>query len=402
MVSPFFALIVMGLAWATGWLLLSLRVIRLDLQRRSPLDGLRGYLALGVFCHHAVIWYFYLRHGRWEVPPSGFYTLLGQGAVALFFMISAFLFCTKVIESDTAQPAFWLRLYVSRVLRLGPLYWAAMLVLFAVVAVQSGFEQRSTLLGLARQIIVWLGFAIAGQPGINGFGETSAVMAGVVWSLPYEWLFYLTLPFFALVMRRRVAPAAIVLAVVGLGIFRLVGAITAWQLEPFVGGIAAAMLVRSAGWRHFATSPAGGRLAILCLGLGFGGFNTAYSAPALAVLSIAFALIAGGQSLYGVLLNDASRLLGEISYGLYLLQGFVLYGLFTAVMQRGDASALTVGAHWGLVASAAPVLVLLCAGAHVCIEAPGMRLVQPCTKMISDWLEHLRLPSRARTDSIGS
>ncbi|MCC9001654.1 MAG: acyltransferase, partial [Candidatus Competibacter sp.] len=54
--------------------------------RYPSLDGLRGYLALAVFVSHSSIWYFYLRTGTWDVPPSNVYTQLGQGSVTLFFM----------------------------------------------------------------------------------------------------------------------------------------------------------------------------------------------------------------------------------------------------------------------------------------------------------------------------
>ena len=43
-------------------------------DRFISIDGLRGYLALGVFIHHAAVWYFYLKKGVWEPPPSNFYT----------------------------------------------------------------------------------------------------------------------------------------------------------------------------------------------------------------------------------------------------------------------------------------------------------------------------------------
>jgi hypothetical protein len=39
-------------------------------ERFATIDGLRGYLALMVFVHHACIWYFVGQGGGWAQPPS--------------------------------------------------------------------------------------------------------------------------------------------------------------------------------------------------------------------------------------------------------------------------------------------------------------------------------------------
>lgn len=50
--------------------------------RLSNLDGLRGFLAFGVFFHHAAVYHQYLQNGQWALPPSPLYTLIGQAGVA--------------------------------------------------------------------------------------------------------------------------------------------------------------------------------------------------------------------------------------------------------------------------------------------------------------------------------
>ncbi|RYZ83642.1 MAG: acyltransferase, partial [Proteobacteria bacterium] len=85
--------------------------------RFVSIDGLRGYLAFAVYLHHSCIWYFYLQTGRWEVPPSSLYTMLGQGAVALFFMVTSFLFATKILYSK-ANRIDWFGFYILRAARL--------------------------------------------------------------------------------------------------------------------------------------------------------------------------------------------------------------------------------------------------------------------------------------------
>ena len=58
----------------------------------TTIDGLRGYLAFLVFMHHSVVWYFFLRTNEWNVPPTNLFIHFGQTSVALFFMVTGFLF----------------------------------------------------------------------------------------------------------------------------------------------------------------------------------------------------------------------------------------------------------------------------------------------------------------------
>ena len=85
-------------------------------SRNASIDGMRGLLALFVFLHHACIWYFSLSTGQWKIPPSYFYTHLGQSSVALFFMITAFLFSNKLLDASCKtggdslnSTEFWIR-----------------------------------------------------------------------------------------------------------------------------------------------------------------------------------------------------------------------------------------------------------------------------------------------------
>src|SRR4051812_45213259 len=82
--------------------------------KHLSIDGLRGYLAFFVFLHHSAIWYFYLRASVWTLPPSHLYTHFGHSGVALFFMITGFLFFLKLIEART-KPIDWIKLYVARI-----------------------------------------------------------------------------------------------------------------------------------------------------------------------------------------------------------------------------------------------------------------------------------------------
>jgi peptidoglycan/LPS O-acetylase OafA/YrhL len=93
----------------------------------NSLEGLRGYLAFFVFCFHIFVWENYLRTGHWGGLSSSLHNHLGQSSVELFFMITGYLFWSKTYVRK--KPVDWGYLYISRVLRIYPLY------LFSVSAV---------------------------------------------------------------------------------------------------------------------------------------------------------------------------------------------------------------------------------------------------------------------------
>jgi peptidoglycan/LPS O-acetylase OafA/YrhL len=74
--------------------------------RFVTLDGLRGCLAFLVFLSHAALWFFFVKTGRWEVPPSAMYTHFGQASVIMFFMITGMLFFSKLLRARV-HPVDW-------------------------------------------------------------------------------------------------------------------------------------------------------------------------------------------------------------------------------------------------------------------------------------------------------
>jgi peptidoglycan/LPS O-acetylase OafA/YrhL len=386
--NPVFAVAILAVAALTGAMLLRIAPVLSGEGRVTALDGLRGYLALGVLIHHGAIWYFRLRGAPWERPPSTVFTQLGETGVALFFMISAFLFFTRVLNADSKK-LDWTRLYVSRVLRLAPLYFVAMATLFLMVAIRSGFTRQESWGALIGHAMKWLAFSLPGMPDINQVPHTFEMMAGITWSLPYEWCFYAALPIMALALRRSV-PMWLVLATVGfLAIVLRLNWLSAAALQVFIGGVLAAILVRSDRIRHLATTPSAGALALGLLAIVLVTQPTVYHPIALGLLSVSFTIMACGNGLFGLLTNKVARLLGELSYGLYLLQGIVLYVAFEWAIP-GDAAALSPLAHWAIMVACVAVLIPLSLASFTFIEAPAMRHVPGLTA----WTKSL--PSAAR------
>jgi peptidoglycan/LPS O-acetylase OafA/YrhL len=348
--------------------------------RFAAIDGLRGHLAFGVFLHHGVIWHAWLRTGTWAQPPSPFYTQLGQSSVAMFFMVTAFLFTTKLLDS-AHRPVDWLRLYVSRVLRLTPLYLVAMAVLFTLCGVLTGWQLRVPAGDLALALLHWLGFTIGKDQDINGLAHTFTLIAGVTWSLPYEWLFYLLLPGLALALRRS-APK-------WLAALTFVGALGIWShhkqaimLLAFAAGGVAAWLVRQARFRQWAQGPVAPWVVLVALGYTVTTQDTAYAWQPMLVLGLAFALIASGCTLFGALSSRLSRRLGDLGYGIYLLHGLLLFTVLHFVAGERQAAQWSDTQHWALLAVLSPPLVLLAHAACQLVEHPAMRQTD---RLVSWW-----------------
>ena len=285
------------LALGTAAFLPRLRPLRSASTPRYPsIDGLRGYLALAVFLSHSSIWYFYLRSGTWDVPPSNFYTQLGQSSVTLFFMITGFLFWSKLLDGRV-QPIDWPRLYLSRVFRLAPLYSLAVACVVTVSLYTAGFQLRESMTVFAGEVVKWLAFTIPGIAPVNGFAET-VPLAGAVWSLPYEWLFYACLPIGSLCLRAAPPVFWLFCSVAAVGTLTMVmPEVRGPVLYAFGGGMAATGLARVAAIRTMLAQGVWGVIAMACLMTTMWVFPTAYTVPAVVILAGGFSIIACGNSL---------------------------------------------------------------------------------------------------------
>ena len=349
---PGFALALLLEAFFVLWVMR--RWIRIDLvEGRSPtIDGLRGFLAFGVFVHHACIWFTFLKTGAWVVPESRLYTHLGQSTVSLFFMITGFLFFGKVLQSRET-PVDWLRLYVSRCLRILPLYVLVMLTGAAVIA-----------------MIRYSGWVQPMQAPWHEKSLTGLFTAGVTWTLSYEWKFYFILPLLALAAG-RVPWAWLLFSVVTLWAS---GAHKALDIHAcsFAGGIVAALLAQVPVWVRFARSPWGSAVALLALSWVIAGFDTAYSPTPLLLLALAFGLMANGAGLWGLLNTKLSRTLGEMTYSIYLLHGPLLFLAFRFVLNFDWVRQLDPVAYWAVVGALTPWLLTVAVISHRHLELPWM------------------------------
>lgn len=349
-------------------------------QRFNSIDGLRGYLAFFVFLHHSCIWYFYLHTGKWQVPPSRLFTHFGQTSVALFFMITSFLFFTKLLNSKQ-NGVDWNKLYISRILRLVPLYLFAMFVVFSIVAYMSNGVLIDSPFGLLKGIIKWLSFTVLGDADLNGVKSTSLIIAGVTWSLPYEWFFYFSLPVFALFLKVKVPFVYALFGCLSLVAFYFWG--PQWyHLLAFLGGIIASYLIRNKVIASYSQSVIGTRVFIACFVLLLFLYSSPYSTFPMFLLFMAFTVIASGNTFGGIFTHKISRTLGEMAYSIYLLHGIILFVIFKFILGFSFAQSLTAPEYWGIIILIIPVLICTCYLTFNFIEQVAMKQTNKVTTFL--------------------
>jgi peptidoglycan/LPS O-acetylase OafA/YrhL len=367
---PAYVILVTALAILVSFILSRKQVTHLHVGRFNSIDGLRGFLAFFVFLHHAAIWYFYSRTGVWRVPESNLYTQLGEASVSLFFMITSFLFYTKLLESR--RKSFdWPAFFLSRFLRLAPLYFFAMLILFLIIAILSTGDLHDSTLYVTRCMLQWLSFTIFGDPDINQI-HTKIVVAGVTWSLPYEWFFYFALPLLAMTTGVRAGWPFVLLSVATLA-FAATRGLSLYFVYVFMGGIAASLLARHEGFKRFSATRSASILVVISI-LALLMFPTAYGIKQLILLTTAFSLIAGGTDIFGTLSCATSRRFGDLAYSIYLLHGAMLFVAINFVVGIGLIRSMTPIVYWLFIASLVPVLLGVCFLTFRFIEKPGMQL----------------------------
>ncbi len=338
--------------------------------RATGLDGIRGFLALSVMIDHAIVNYHWLKTGDWIVPPAKFYDQLGTLAVAIFFMITGFLFWGKAVAAR-GRIAF-VPLYINRLFRIAPVYLLAVLVMVLVVFARTDFVLNQPVSELLPALGRWSALGLGGAPDFNGYSGGWIILAGVTWTLEWEWYFYFSLLLTAAFARIGPAwfPACALACFIGCAHF--------FSVEQFYFGALFASGMVVAGLRH---SYAPGKradaalsaLALLLLGVVLAGWSSPWGTPQVLMAGVFFYLICSGTTLFGLLRTRAAQRLGHISFSIYMLQGLVLTAAFADGRVR-DLALGSVPIYWLLVAASVLALTLISAVTYVLVEQPGIRL----------------------------
>ena len=307
------------------------------------INSLRGIAAILVALHHAVFAWNYYHNGHWSlVEGNNFFsqgmnypliTLASFGyiPVMLFFMITGFLFANHSIKNNGIDiPSF----YYKRFCRLVPQYlFVTVIVLFVTYAM--GTKPATTFIDIFRFILSWLTFGFVEPVSFSPNYRGSLIVAGVIWTLAYEWMFYLLFPSivaFIFLFRNKVLCMAVAIAIIVL--FCKTGIVNeknATLTLCFAFGILAALVHEyypalkrifiSKAFMMFSIAA----LVIMVLGLKYKAYSL-YASPLLFPLFIS---VASGASLLGLLKITPVRLAGTASYSLYLLHGVIYASVFT-------------------------------------------------------------------------
>ncbi|WP_309736450.1 acyltransferase [Chamaesiphon sp. OTE_75_metabat_556] len=304
--------------------------LKLRQGRYGSIDGLRGFLAISVLFHHFIITWYWKASGKWTRPPEDYYQNYGKVSVAIFFAITGFLFVSKILK-DSGK-INWIEFYESRIFRIYPLYIFAMLIV-TIIVFSSSFKLEVSLGQIVKGYTQWLTFYYPGGI-VNNFLDTKLVIAGVDWTLRYEWLFYIFLPIITIAIIRLGRVGGLFLFTVCVYLFNKPMQIdsmdTSFSIFFAIGGLSAYLNRRYKIPNSIIKSKLVSSLAALAIA--FAIFRPiTFDSVHVVMISLFFIPIVLGNDLFGVFSLKSSILLGEISYSIYLLHGIVIYLAFSVL-----------------------------------------------------------------------
>lgn len=305
--------------------------------RLLGLDGIRGLAILCVMVLHATL------YGGVPVDRLNDWVyrlaLTGWIGVDIFFVLSGFLI-TGILY-DTRGCARYLRtFYARRILRIFPLYYAALVLSMWVLPFAAAL--RPSLDGLAADgAWYWLYLANL-RIALEGWPEAGVI--GHFWSLAVEEQFYVVWPFVVLALGRRALVNTCVAMIVGSLAFRLLlhavdeptaaYVLTPARMDSLAAGALIALVARGPGGlaRIAGLARRSGRLgAALLLGLflwlggldvehvvvGTVGFSLTAAVAAALLVSVLRAPAASPLSVFFA--AAPLRFFGRYSYALYVI-----------------------------------------------------------------------------------
>lgn len=282
------------------------------------MDGLRGICAALVIFHH-----FYWRDGSsddlfWSMDylsptMKSLAMLVGHLPVAVFFMISGFLFFFVASAKKPIIPFFR-----GRILRIyPPVLFSLLLAMLALLFVQG---DGSCAVGVFKYIPTPIGFISDGA--VCGL-KMASVNSGILWTLIWEWRLYVFVPVLMLLMNFFKNDLLVILGLLAVTIALWVTGkmddMSDSYLILFISGFLSAILSRKevSEKNQFVLFFSGMALFLLCLAI------TKHVYHPLTVLSLipSFWAVASGFSVFGLLTNSKLQLLGVTSFSVYLNHG---------------------------------------------------------------------------------
>jgi peptidoglycan/LPS O-acetylase OafA/YrhL len=329
--------------------------------RFAVLDGLRGLAILMVlFVHFIGDLAPHTAVERALVKLANY----GIWGVDLFFVLSGFLI-TGILYDGRGLPHYFRNFYVRRTLRILPLYYGVLALLFVVLPLAPVAYPASLAESARHQAWLW---TYTSNIYLAMARAWALPYVSHVWSLAVEEHFYLIWPVVVLASSRTTllvvcgASAAFALglrsalAFAGAGDVALV-ALTPCRLDALCIGAFLAIAVRAAGMERVARLARPWLLLFPALVFGASAWNAAGGPLPEVVLPVRGTLVAlsFGALLVACLVAPAESLLGrafgapplrfvgKYSYGLYVFHGVIAY----ALQERGTIGPLAarLGSH---------------------------------------------------------
>lgn len=369
--SPLFAVIIFLIAYFTAYTInLKYKVYTLS-DRYETVDGLRGFLAISVFIAHASLWFNYIQKEQWD-HGSRLYSQLGSTSVAFFFMISSFLFVSKLL--NLGERNFnWKSFFISRLFRLVPMYYFSVTIIILLTLIITGWRLKVGIMQFFHELFLWGTFTIVDDSTINGYGLTPLINAGVVWSLPFEWLFYFSLPIISLFIIKKKPPVFyLFISFIFISGYFYVNPVRVAHLFSFVGGILAAVCVKYKPLEN-KDNIIFSILILICLAL-IVQFENSTNIICKILIIIVFILVSSGNTLFGILKNTTLKLLGEISYSTYLIHGIVLFVVFYFGFGLEKSKTLSSSEFCIVIFLITPIIVILSFVCYRFIEKPFIKI----------------------------
>ena len=329
------------------------------MQRKIPqLDGVRGVAILVVLAHNF--------HGFYT-PPFSYVTTYGWMGVDLFFVLSGFLI-TGILLDTKPSGGYFRNFYARRCLRIWPLYYCVLVLMFAVIPHIRPQDAAEIL----RRSHPWWSYPFFLQNFFVMEPSLAVGPLGVSWSLAVEELFYLFWPLFVRFLPvRRLELCAWTVCFVS-PLLRQVFASHGWliysnpfcRLDGLMAGALLAILVRKSDFapkRYLVPAWAAllfaGPLAIIAEL--YGAHWLTFSLTTVASSGFVYlAQFSNWSWVKAILTNRYLMFSGTISYGLYLLHklpedalksvGFLLIHPSAAFWISVTVAYLVAGASWYL------------------------------------------------------
>ena len=287
-------------------------------RRNYPIDGLRGILASAVVVHHFYINYIMYTTGEWVRPTTQILNNFGAVPVSFFFLITGYLFFSKIQKGNI----LWKQLYLSRVRRIVPLY----LFVFVFIVSVTLYFRPLTLENLP-EFFKWLRRWLLFLGGNFEDFPSGIVIAGVNWTLTYEWGFYFSLPIWYVLWHRRLFSKWYIVLPLSLLVFLYI-----WKRTDYHVYLLFLLALPSVYFKERIREILDGKTILfdifqITLLILVVVFSNGYTVIQMVGTAILFSFIANGYSYGEVLNNNGLRKLGEISYSIYLTHGIILYAL---------------------------------------------------------------------------